>query len=370
MKKRGFAALGLLLAAGALGVVLAGRGLGSVPAAGMKADMMDRFDMAVSNVVSDSLEGVLHIGKVYWLRDEDQVAPAPDPGCRGRAETSSEMGPVLDRAEEMLGLTDNVFTEKTEIVPGSGVRYYLDDTIFSVSWKEFVGGSVYSFAEVKIAHPSQFRRFLADGKYGSFARYTTTDMARSVQAVTASSGDFYSYRPMGYEVCNRVIYRDGSNVLDTCLVDGNGDLNFCRKDEIPDGAALARYVEENDIRFTLAFGPILVEDDQTVAPHVYEVGQPDENYSRAALCQQGPLHYLIVISNMEYERYQNPTIPEFAEHLRDRGIHNAYALDGGQTATLVTNGEMVNAVDYGNERLISDIIYFATAVPETGGEKS
>ena len=368
MRKRGMAALGLLLAAGALAVLMTGRGPDSGDGAGNRVDLMDRFDMAVSNAVSDSLEGVLDIGKVYWLSDEDQVAPAPDPGCSGTAQTAAEMGPVLDRAKETLGLTDNIFTEDTEIVPGSGVRYYLDETIFSVSWKEFVGGSVYSFAEVKIAHPSQFRRFLADGKYGSFARYTTTDMAQSVQAVTASSGDFYSYRPMGYEVCNRVIYRDGSNVLDTCLVDGKGDLNFCRKSEIPDGKALEQYVADNDIRFTLAFGPILVENDQAVAPNIYEVGQPDEHYSRAALCQQGELHYLVVISNMEYERYVNPTIPEFAEHLRDRGIHKAYALDGGQTAALVTNGELVNAVDYGNERLISDIIYFATAVPEAGGE--
>ena len=366
MKMRETAAL--VLTTAALGLLMAGKGLGSVPAAGTRADMMDRFDMAVSNAVSDSLEGVHHIGKVYWLSDEDPVAPAPDPRCMGTAQTAEEMEPVLARARETLGLRDNVFAEDTQVIPGSGIRYYLDETIYSVSWKEFVGGSVYSFAEVKIAHPSQFRRFLADGKYGSFARYTTSDMARSVQAVTASSGDFYSYRPMGYEVCNRQIYRDASNVLDTCLVDGAGNLNFCRKDEIPDGEALARYVKEHDIRFTLAFGPILVENDEAVAPYVYEVGQPDEHYSRAALCQQGELHYLIVISNMEYERYQNPTIPEFAENLRDRGIHNAYALDGGQTATLVTNGEMVNAVDYGNERLISDIIYFATAVPEKGGQ--
>jgi len=48
------------------------------------------------------------------------------------------------------------------------------------------------------------------------------------------------------------------------------------------------------------------------------------------------------------------------------GIRTAYALDGGQTATIVTGGELMNHVDYGGERKISDIIYFATAIPSGG----
>ena len=45
-------------------------------------------------------------------------------------------------------------------------------------------------------------------------------------------------------------------------------------------------------------------------------------------------------------------------------MKTAYALDGGQTATIVTGNERMNDVDYGGERDISDIIYFATAIPE------
>jgi hypothetical protein len=38
-------------------------------------------------------------------------------------------------------------------------------------------------------------------------------------------------------------------------------------------------------------------------------------------------------------------------------------LDGGQTATLVFRGDPVNLVQYRSQRRISDIIYFATAIP-------
>jgi len=48
------------------------------------------------------------------------------------------------------------------------------------------------------------------------------------------------------------------------------------------------------------------------------------------------------------------------------GIENAYALDGGQTATIVINKKVINPVDYASERLMGDIMYFATAIPEEG----
>jgi hypothetical protein len=45
-------------------------------------------------------------------------------------------------------------------------------------------------------------------------------------------------------------------------------------------------------------------------------------------------------------------------------VKNAYTLDGGQTSTLVFRDEPFNRVDWDFERTMSDIIYFATAVPE------
>ena len=45
------------------------------------------------------------------------------------------------------------------------------------------------------------------------------------------------------------------------------------------------------------------------------------------------------------------------------GIPKAYALDGGQTAAIAMNHQLMNKVSYGSQRKISDIIYFATALP-------
>ena len=48
----------------------------------------------------------------------------------------------------------------------------------------------------------------------------------------------------------------------------------------------------------------------------------------------------------------------------ERGCEKAYALDGGQTASIIINHELINPVQFGYERFTSDIIYFATAIPE------
>ena len=48
------------------------------------------------------------------------------------------------------------------------------------------------------------------------------------------------------------------------------------------------------------------------------------------------------------------------------GITKAFALDGGQTATIIANDKLINRPTYGTQRQISDIIYFATALPDGG----
>ena len=65
------------------------------------------------------------------------------------------------------------------------------------------------------------------------------------------------------------------------------------------------------------------------------------------------------------EGYRNTlTIAELAAFMTNLGVRHAYALDGGQTGTIIANDRLVNRPDYGNQRKISDIIYFATAIPE------
>ena len=61
--------------------------------------------------------------------------------------------------------------------------------------------------------------------------------------------------------------------------------------------------------------------------------------------------------------YYLATLRQETDAMLARGCYKAYALDGGQTATTVFNGVRVNPVQFGWEKPISDVIYFATALP-------
>ena len=334
---------------------------------GSNAAIMDRYDNYINNSLSDALEGLEGFErpkKTYWLSDEDLIAPEPNPDCWGTTKDPSSLQWLLDAAEEKLGITDTVFSTDVELYQGTEITYYLDDTILCITWKQVCHNCIYTISEVKIAHGSQFRRFLADGTYGSDKQYYPSEMAVSVNAVTASSGDFYKFRSWGVGVYQNTVM-SLKTITDTCFIDDNGDLIFAPAGTFSDVEAAQAYVDENNIRFSLLFGPILVENGVNVVPDDYDLGEINKGYARMGLCQVDERHYLLVAANQEANSYFSvPTAKIFADQLIAFGVDKGFSLDGGQTAAIITNDTLINRPTYGYQRQISDIIYFATAIPD------
>lgn len=336
-------------------------------ASGMKTvdvAIMDRYDMYMTNQVSNALDGVLAIEKVYWLSDADQVAPEPDQSKFGETEDPAAMQGFLDAAKPLLSGQDTIFKTDMKLAPKTKVLYYLDDTIMVITWKQVINNCMYTFSEVKIAHPSQFRRFLAGGSFSSPIQLTTTEMAASVNAVVASSGDFYMFRRHGVIVYDGVVQRCDSTAVETCYINDDGDLIFSHRGELPDMESAQKFVDENNIRFSVAFGPILIENGKPARIDWYLLGEIKDDYSRAALCQKDKLHYLLVTANTEWPCSETTDIYGFQKALMNYGCDMVYTLDGGQTAVIAMNDKLINKVVYGYQRDISDIIYFATAIPD------
>ena len=329
--------------------------------------LSNKFDRRITNGISDALNGIVSVPKEYWLNDSDLVAPAPRRECYGEAADPALLKDTLAQAEPLLDGQSTLFSLHTPIKEDTTVKYYRDETILALTWKQVIDGGVYTFSEVKIARPSQFRRFLAGGEYGTGALYTATEMAKSVNAISASSADYYTYRPYGITVNNGITYRlDEDGILDVCFIDDKGDLLMVPRGQLITQEEVEAYVAEHHVRFSLAFGPILIQDGQECTPRSYIIGEIGKNLTRAALCQLGELHYVVVTVNMEPYAVNMPTLKQFAGNLQKLGIPTAYSIDGGQTATIVMDNTLINSVDYGDQRDISDIIYFATAIPEVG----
>ena len=360
------AGISLLLVLFMLSIICMGSSFGGYGGmiSSLGINIQEQLSIFANHTTSQALDGLIPVERIYVLNDSDIVAPEPDQNAFGSTDDPSSLQWLINKAHPRLNGEPLFFKMDAPLFKGSEVQYYLDDSMVVLTWKQVFHSAVYTFSEVKINHPSQFRRFLADGKYGSDKQYLTSQMATSVNAVVASAGDFYKYRNKGLVVYNGKVERFNGTMLDSCFIDDKGDLLFSKAGILQSQEDLEQYVKDNNIRFSLSFGPILIEEGKSKVPGQYLIGEINGNYSRSAICQLGDLHYLFVTVNDEGGYHGFPTLYTFAKTLVSQGIEHAYTLDGGQTATIVMNDQVVNHVSYGAERYISDIIYFATAIPE------
>ena len=299
---------------------------------------------------------------VYSLPANTVVAPKPSKDGYGNSKDPADTVEVLAAAAPLLNGRE-LFWSPDRSTGGKQITWYRDDTILAIAWREKYEDLDFTFCEIVVGHPSQFRRYLADNSFRSQNRYTPSQMSKTVHAVVGLSGDFFSHRTVGIVVYRGKLYRADGKTLDTCFVDSSGNLLFVKRNTLKGEKAIKAYIKENDIVFSLAFGPIMLENGEIRVPKErYPVGQIHSKYTRCAISQLGECHYLFAIAG----RPKQNTLWTMAKALRSMGIENAYALDGGQTATIVINKKVINPVDYASERLMGDIMYFATAIPEEG----
>lgn len=327
--------------------------------------LMDRFDEQMAEPFSSARDAALSVKKIYWI-PEGASAPEPNAAYYGTTDDPSTLQWLLDEAAELLDGQELYFSTETQLVPGYKVTYYLDDTILAISWKEPINYYAYTICEVKVADASQFRRYLAGGEYGSSVRKTTTELAADVNAVVACAGDFYTYRQIGITAYEGEVMRFTRERLDTCFVDRDGNLVMVHGGDLASKEETQKFIDENNISFGVTFGPILVENGERCEPSSYILGEIDDHYSRAGIGQKGELHYIMVTVNEEYFE-SVPTLHELAAGVMRFGCDSFYTLDGGHTATIAMNGKTMNRPDWGYQRTVSDILYFATALPNSGG---
>ena len=127
-------------------------------------DIGQKYDQAVAAQAAMLRENQPAV-QAKKLNDGDLIAPVPNPNGYGQVMKISDLDWFAEKAAPLLEGQKLYFGPEREQLPGSVVNFYLDDSIATVTWKEPYGTTVLTFAEVVIADGSQFRRFLADGRY-------------------------------------------------------------------------------------------------------------------------------------------------------------------------------------------------------------
>ena len=301
--------------------------------------------------------------KQYSLPETATAGMKPNPARYGETDNPQDILQLAEDAKFLLDGQSLSWNPDIERMPGSTIRYYCDESILALSWKEVRNGSVLTFGEVKLADPSQIRRVLCQDTYGSMRYEKPSHMARRTNSVLAINGDFYRFRGVGISVYQGQVYRRACGIMDTCFVDGDGRLLFSRRDEVS-GAAVDTFVEEHDVNFAVTFGPILMENGELQDVSRYGIGEVHNVYPRSALGWVDDLHYIVLALNAEGPYRELGRVSDMGPYMQEKGCVDAYELDGGRSTAMCMGGKLINEVNLGGEKPMSDMIYFASAVPE------
>ena len=176
-------------------------------------------------------------------------------------------------------------------------------------------------------------------------------MAEDHSAVLALSGDCYGGRTQGIVIRNGALYRDTVSG-DVCILYANGVMESYYESEFNLEDAIARSAYQG-----WSFGPKLIDNGEV--PQSFNTTDVIIGHNpRSAIGYYEPGHYCLVTVDGRQSGYsRGMTMSELSELFISLGCVDAYNLDGGQSAMMTFNGNIVNQPYHGG-RAISDIIYF------------
>ncbi len=317
------------------------------------------FEAAVSGLEAVPLS--------YRLPDWTSPGPIPDAALFRSTRDAQEIVDLLagETARRLLNGQATDFSPERAQELERDIYYYLDESILCLVWQELEHGAVATISEVVVADASQFRRRItSETTNHSLWKYPTA-LAQEANAVVASSGDLYQNRSAsGITVYDGRVLQGDPHWGQSCLITDTGELLFVYEDQFSSLTEAQRFCDQNHVMFSLCFGPVIIDGGKNVTPYTYPFGEIRDTFARCALGELGERHYLLMTINAEKPSHVvYVTLMQAAESMLAHGCRKAYTLDGGQTASIVFNGRLINPVQFGWERTMSDIIYFATALP-------
>ena len=222
---------------------------------------------------------------------------------------------------------------------------------------------IWRIAWIEIASPTQLRT----AYFGKNVKSDKTDyisrLAKTKNAVIAVNGDNYGQEKAKHSFVVRmgeVRQKKLNKLKDILIIDENGDFHIFLNSA---GADTFEKDTGHTIVNAFMFGPALVKEGEVVSLKREYDFNPNGRQPRVAIGQLDRLSYVVVIAdNATGSNNKGVTHQELAQFMQELNCREAYNLDGGNSSIMMFNGKMVNN-KVGQERDVTDMIYFATAVP-------
>lgn len=227
---------------------------------------------------------------------------------------------------------------------------YQSDDKRIVVYSGYMEEATYYVADVWIRYFDLYRTGFAGGSYQQGYYEETLEIASAYGATVAITGDFFGSKRSGLVIRNGVLHRD-SVAADVCVLYADGVMESYYQKDVDVEAIIARGAYQ-----TWSFGPKLLDNGE--APGTYQRNGIGGRHPRAALGYYEPGHYCLVVVDGRQSGYsRGMTFDHLSDLFISLGCVDAYNLDGGQTAMMVFENEIVNKPYHGG-RDVSDIVYF------------
>ena len=277
---------------------------------------------------------------------EDTVVIAP---------SSAEPLPTFEPAPN--GILGTKYSEKFSDTPILGERSYKSKSI-SVEIKTYTVKDTYAkiasyhVADIYVKDVTSIRAAAAEGDFNTRYARTVREIADNVGALLAIDGDTYFRVKQSFVIRNGELYRDTLiEDTDLCVLYRDGRMETKKW-----GTFTMQEIIDSDPWQVWGFGPALLDENGHAIADIRAESIGGHN-PRAAIGYYEPGHYCFVIVDGRRSGWsEGMRLPALSQLMEDLGCTVAYNLDGGSSAQMYWNGDIISKVSDDGRR-VSDIIY-------------
>lgn len=205
----------------------------------------------------------------------------------------------------------------------------------------------YWVSTIKVNKASQVKSEFAGGSFSS-KKEETSEIAKKNKAVFAVNGGGIQFKSRSAVIRDGKVFRTGFAPLE---IRKNGKLF------IGDGRRTTEDMLEQGALHIFDFGPELLINGK-VPSFKNQDWFTTVRAPRTAIGQRKPYEYIIITVDGRSSESNGMTFAELVKVFQSKGVTWAYNLDGGGSTTLYYLDNILNHPSDGEERQISDILYF------------
>lgn len=233
---------------------------------------------------------------------------------------------------------------------------YQDDTRSIVINQVSENDYTYYVADIQLAQTTDFHTA------SSNSLVPVSKLASQENAVFAINGDDYGTHKYGVIIRNGQLLRTHDTTRNMLIVDAEGNMSVKVDRAGEDYKSLGNQMVNTGVWQTFEFGPELVRDGQAVEfSSAFDVisTRSTRLEPRTAIGQLSALHYIVIVVDGRQDGYSvGISLQNLQKLFIQYGAVTAMNLDGGGSAEMWFNGQTISSPSGGEERSVSDIIFF------------